>query len=292
VRVLEASREMTKVSLDLRAKGEEIALVPTMGALHGGHVSLLERARGENNVLVMSLFVNPTQFAPGEDYEAYPRDRAGDLGKAQEAGVDLVFAPTVEEMYPPRDKTPVRVDGLSERLCGVFRPGHFQGVTAAVAKLFEIVRPHRAYFGKKDYQQWVILRRMTQDLGMEVEVIGCPTVRDPDGLATSSRNVYLSEVERAQARALPRALRGVQEAVRGGDSTPVPLVAEARRLMKEAGLQVEYVALVHPETLEDLEKVEGPAVVLAAVWCGRARLIDNMELGEGEKEFGGDVLYE
>ncbi len=290
MRVLEASREMTKVSLDLRAKGKTVAFVPTMGALHRGHISLLERAKGENNVLVMSLFVNPTQFAPGEDYEAYPRDREGDLRKAQEAGVDLVFAPTVEEMYPPGDKTPVRVEGLSEKLCGAFRRGHFQGVTTVVATLFEIVQPHRAYFGKKDYQQWVILRRMTADLGMEIEVIGCPTVRDPDGLATSSRNAYLSEVGRAQARALPQALRGIQEAVRGGDSTPAPLVAEARRLMEEAGLQVEYVALVHPETLEDLEKVEGPAVALAAVWCGRARLIDNVELGEGEKESGGDVF--
>ena len=238
----------------------------------------------------MSLFVNPTQFAPGEDYEAYPRDREGDLGKAQEAGVDLVFAPTVEEMYPPGDKTPVRVEGLSRKLCGAFRPGHFQGVTTAVAKLFEIVRPHRAYFGKKDYQQWVILRRMTEDLGMEVEVIGCPTVRDPDGLATSSRNVYLSEVERAQARALPRALRGIQEAVRAGDHTSAPLVAEARRLMEEAGLRVEYVALVHPETLEDLEKIKSPAVALAVVWCGRARLIDNVELGEGEETLGGDIF--
>lgn len=279
---METSREMTALSLDLRGKGKSLGFVPTMGALHDGHMSLLTRARGENDVLILSLFVNPTQFGPGEDYEAYPRDREGDLRKAEGAGADLVFAPPVGEMYPPDDRTCVRVEGLSERLCGAFRPGHFQGVATVVAKLFGIVRPHRAYFGKKDYQQWVIVRRMVEDLRMGVEVIGCPTVREEDGLAMSSRNAYLSEAERVRARSLPKALAGIREAVRGGARQSTPLLAEARRRMEEAGLRVDYVALVHPKTLDDLERVEGPAVALAAAWCGRARLIDNVEIGERE----------
>ncbi|MFQ5912822.1 MAG: pantoate--beta-alanine ligase [Nitrospinota bacterium] len=276
--VLSTANAMNERARRLRAEGRTLGLVPTMGAFHEGHLSLIRRAREENDVVTVSIFVNPTQFGPGEDFQTYPQDEEGDLRKAREEGVDLVFMPPVEEMYPPHDRTFVEVEGLSERLCGAFRPGHFRGVTTVVAKLFAICIPGRAYFGKKDYQQWVILRRMDFDLRMGVEIIGCPTIREPDGLALSSRNLYLNQEERARAVGLRRALVGISEAVREGAEAAAPLLADAREVMEKHGLQVDYVAVVHPETLEDLDEIKGPAVALGAVWCEKARLIDNIEL--------------
>ncbi|MBI2880083.1 MAG: pantoate--beta-alanine ligase [Candidatus Tectomicrobia bacterium] len=278
MQVITSARGMREAALRFRAEGKSVGLVPTMGMLHEGHLSLMRRARRENEVVAVSIFVNPAQFGPGEDFEAYPRDPAGDLEKGAREGVDVVFMPGPEEIYPPGDRTFVEVRDLSDRLCGAFRPGHFRGVTTVVAKLFALCRPHRVYFGRKDYQQWVIIRRMARDLWMDVEVIGCPTVREADGLALSSRNLYLSTEERVAALGLRRGLVGISEAFQKGARETGPLLEGARRVMEESGLRVDYAAVVHPETLEDLERIEGPAVALGAAWCGRARLIDNLEL--------------
>jgi pantoate--beta-alanine ligase len=278
MQVIRSAGDMAEVCRRFRTEGKTIGLVPTMGMLHEGHLSLIRRARQENDILAISIFVNPTQFGPGEDFASYPRDPDKDLQKAREEGVDVAFVPGVEEIYPPGDRTVVEVRDLSDRLCGASRPGHFRGVATVVAKLFLISCPHRAYFGRKDYQQWVIIRRMVSDLHLEVDVIGCATVREPDGLALSSRNVYLNEQEREQALCLPQALKGIEEAVRGGERKAAPLVAGAAQFMVAKGLRVDYVSIVDPETLEDLGTIEGPAVALAAVWCGKARLIDNLEI--------------
>lgn len=278
VQVIHTASEMMEVCRRFRTEGKSIGLVPTMGMLHEGHLSLIRRARRENDVLAISIFVNPTQFGPGEDFESYPRNLDRDLQKAKEEEVNLAFVPAVEEIYPPGDRTVIEIQGLSDRLCGASRPGHFRGVATVVAKLFLLCRPHRAYFGRKDYQQGVIIRRMVSDLHMEVEVVGCETVREPDGLALSSRNVYLNELEREQALCLSKALKGIKEAVRGGERKSAPLVAGAARLMVTGGLRVDYVSIVHPDTLEELDSIEGPAVALAAVWSGKARLIDNIEI--------------
>ena len=253
-------------------------LVPTMGYLHAGHLSLVQRARAENDRVAVSIFVNPTQFGPGEDYERYPRDEARDLALLEREAVDVVFVPTVEEMYPPGFSTWVEVTGpLAERLEGASRPGHFRGVATVVLKLFHLVQPHRAYFGEKDAQQLRIIRRMTTDLNLPIEIVACPIVREPDGVALSSRNVYLSPTEREHARALSRSLalarrlileEGVREA------------AEVRRRLREylraaPGVALDYVSLAHPETLEEVERIEGPVLVLVAARVGSARLIDN-----------------
>ena len=236
-----------------------IGLVPTMGAFHDGHLALLSAARAENEVVVASLFVNPAQFAPNDDLARYPRDEHGDARLAEEAGVDYLFAPSEQELYPPRFRTWVEVEELSRTLEGAARPGHFRGVATVCLKLFNIVRPTRAYFGQKDAQQVAVLKRMARDLDLEIELRVVPTVRDADGLALSSRNAYLSAEERALAVALPRAL-----------ATKDP--ARARALLN--GLDVDYVEVA------DFE----PRVLAAAVRIGRTRLIDNVVLEEGEPE--------
>jgi pantoate--beta-alanine ligase len=240
-------------------RAETIGLVPTMGALHGGHLSLLRAAREENDVVVMSLFVNPAQFGQGEDPAGYPRDEARDLRLAEEAGVDLVFAPSVEEMYPPGFQTWVEVTELGSILEGEFRPGHFRGVATICLKLFAVVRPQRAYFGQKDAQQVAVLRRLVSDLALEVELRACPTVRDADGLALSSRNAFLGPEERKLALALPRAL-----------ATRDPAAARAA-LAAAGGLAVDYVEVA------DFD----PPVLVAAIRVGSTRLIDNVVL-EGD----------
>ena len=238
------------------AERAAIGLVPTMGAFHEGHVSLLRAAREENETVVVSVFVNPAQFVAGEDFERYPRDEARDLGLAEEAGVDVVFAPAPEELYPPDYQTWVEVEQLGAILEGSNRPGHFRGVATVCCKLFNLVRPERAYFGQKDAQQVAVVRRMARDLHLDVEIRALPTVRDPDGLALSSRNVYLSPEERKRALALPRALAT-------GDPK------QARRLLN--GLDVDYLEVA------DFE----PRVLAAAVRIGKTRLIDNVVL-EGD----------
>jgi pantoate--beta-alanine ligase len=253
-----------------------IGLVPTMGALHDGHVSLLKRARADCDFAVMSLFVNPAQFGPNEDLAAYPRDEARDARLAEAEGVDLLFAPPVEEVYPPGFSTTVEVSGLTDVLCGAHRDGHFRGVTTVVAKLLNMVRPDVAYFGQKDAQQAIVIRRMARDLDMPVEIAVCPTVREPDGLALSSRNAYLSPEERQRALGMSRALRAAEAAVAGGEHEAGAVLAAARVELGE--LEPEYLELRSTEDLSPVERVNGSTLLAVAARVGRARLIDNVVL--------------
>ena len=266
-----------------RAAGRTIGLVPTMGALHEGHRSLVRAARGQCGFVVVSIFVNPTQFGPNEDFERYPRALEADLAACRDDGADLVFCPRVSEMYPDPGLTTVRVSRLTEGLCGASRPGHFDGVTTVVAKLFNIVGPDAAFFGEKDYQQLQVIRRMTGDLDMPVEIVACPTVREPDGLARSSRNKYLSPAERKQATVLHRSMCRAAEAVAAGTTDGPTLIAEIERDLQQAGpCTIDYVKIVDPESLEELPRVDDAARICLAVKIGQCRLIDNLEI-EGRR---------
>ena len=264
---------------EARGKGLRIGLVPTMGALHEGHASLLGRARAEMGLVVVSLFVNPTQFGPGEDFREYPRPLEKDLEVCRREGADLVFTPTAAEMYPAGLATTVRVAGMSEKMCGAFRPGHFDGVCTVVAKLLGIVQPDAAYFGEKDAQQLAIVRQMAADLNLPVEIHGCPLVREADGLALSSRNAYLSQAERRQALEISRALAEARRAILAGDRDAARIGDGVRRRLAGAeGIGLDYVAVVDPDTLEDLERIGEKALVAAAARVGKTRLIDNVLL--------------
>lgn len=268
-----ATRELTD---GLRAKGLRIGLVPTMGALHEGHLSLMRRCRAETGVAAWSLFVNPVQFGPREDLAAYPRDPEGDMAKARAVGMDLCFAPETAAMYPEGFRTYVQVEELSGPLCGASRPGHFRGVATVVSKLFHVVQPHVAYFGQKDYQQSLIIRRLVRDLDLGVAIVVLPTVREPDGLAMSSRNAYLAPGERAAAAALPAALRWAEGEFARGVRRVAPLVEGMRRLLVvQPGAAIDYVEIRDAETLAPLEAIDRPAVAALAVTIGRTRLIDN-----------------
>jgi len=278
--VLRTVAEMAAFSQAARARGERIAFVPTMGYLHAGHVALLEEGRRRADRLVLSIFVNPTQFAPTEDLARYPRDLEGDLGKAAGAGTDVAFVPPDAEMYPRGYQTFVQVRELEKGLCGAHRPGHFVGVATVVCKLFNIVRPHVAIFGEKDYQQLAVIRRMVADLDMPIEIAGLPTVREPDGLAMSSRNKYLSSEERQRALALSRGLRAAQALHDGGERDPAKLVAAAEAEIAPAATHVDYVELRDAATLAPIaERITGPAVIAVAAFVGTTRLIDNRRLG-------------
>ncbi len=257
-----------------------VGFVPTMGYLHAGHRSLMVAARADCGTVIASIFVNPTQFAPGEDFERYPRDEARDLALLEAAGVDVVLIPTAGEMYPAGDVTRVHLDALSDVLEGARRPGHFVGVATVVAKLFSIVQPDRAYFGRKDAQQLAILKRMTADLLMPIEVIGCPTVREADGLACSSRNVYLNPEQRAQAVALSQGLRAVEAAFADGVRDPDLLRTTVRRTIEAQPLAViDYVSLADADSLRELDAlVTRPALLSLAVGFGSTHLLDNTTL--------------
>ena len=275
--VLGDATQMQRRVSALRAAGRAIGFVPTMGYLHEGHLSLLRTARRNNPILALSIFVNPTQFDRQEDLERYPVDLEGDLAKAAAEGADLVFVPEQKSMYPDGYATFVEVEGLTRRWEGTYRPGHFRGVTTIVAKLFHIVRPHRAYFGQKDYQQACVITRMVRDLDMDIEVVVLPTVREPDGLAMSSRNVNLTPGERRQAPVLYQALRWAADQVRRGERDARGLAEGMRRMIHQGTTAtIDYVAVCHPSSLEPLETVEGPAVALLAVRFSKARLIDNL----------------
>jgi len=258
---------------------EGVGFVPTMGYLHRGHLALVERARRENPFVVVSIFVNPLQFGPGEDYHSYPRDLERDQALLEAAGVDLLFAPGVEAMYPEGFATRVQVEGpLTALWEGAVRPGHFQGVATVVARLFLLVRPERAYFGEKDYQQLLVVRRMVQDLGFPLEVVGVPTVREEDGLALSSRNVYLSPETRKKAPVLYRALLAIREAARSGRGVAEALEAGERVLAGVPEFRPDYLAVVHPETLLPLARWVPGARALVAGRFPEVRLIDNLEV--------------
>jgi len=271
---------MQELCLALRASGKSIGFVPTMGYFHEGHLSLMRRAREENDIVVVSIFVNPLQFGPGEDFERYPRDEERDLRLAGDVGVDYAFIPAVEDFYPEDFSTYVEVTGITDGLCGRHRPGHFRGVTTVVAKLFNVVQPTRAYFGKKDYQQLKVIERMVRDLNMPIEIVPCPTVREPDGLAMSSRNEYLSQQERESALSLYRSLKLAEQMVKSGERNPETLIRAMRDLIESQPhvRKIDYIEVVDPETLEPLEEIKGRALIALAVWVGRARLIDNLEV--------------
>jgi len=273
---IQRSAEMQRLTAELRSRGKSIGLVPTMGALHAGHLSLLRACRAGNDVSVMSLFVNPTQFDRPDDLARYPRDPEGDSRLAREAGVDVIFAPNVEEMYPAGYATFVIVEGLTTRWEGASRAGHFRGVATVCTKLFTVCRPHRAYFGQKDYQQTLVVKRVAEDLNLDLQILVQPTVREADGLALSSRNVLLGPEERRQATVLSRALRDAQAAVRAGDRDAVKLRLAIEAAIRETPLaSVDYVGVCDPETLEPLEHIAGRAVAVVAARFGTTRLIDN-----------------
>jgi len=270
---------MQSLANEIRGKGKTVSFVPTMGALHDGHLNLIYEGRKKGDILVVSIFVNPTQFAPNEDLNEYPRNLDGDLEKIRGIGVDIVFTPTIEEMYPDGFQTYVEVKELEEQLCGRFRTGHFRGVATVVLKLFNIVKPHFALFGEKDYQQLKIIQRMVKDLNLEVTVIGYPTVRDKNGLALSSRNSYLSEDEKEKAVSVSRALRQIKREFDRGlrDSKTITLVG--KNILKEVGIdKIDYLEICDPETLTPKELAEGGDLVAVAVRLGGARLIDNTRL--------------
>jgi len=262
-----------------RARGERIAFVPTMGFLHAGHTALMDEAHRHGDRVVLSIFVNPLQFGPGEDLDRYPRDLPGDLQKAAAHRVDAVFLPTPANMYPPGHQTTVQVHQLEQGLCGGSRPGHFVGVATVVCKLFNIVRPHAAVFGEKDFQQLAIIRRMVRDLDMPVEIVSLPTVREADGLAMSSRNKYLLPDERQRATALSRALFAARAACAAGERDAARLVDGVVALLTDQVTRLDYVELRDAESLQALTTVDRPAVLAVAAFVGRTRLIDNVRLG-------------
>ena len=263
-------------ALQWRATGKRIAFVPTMGFLHAGHAALLADARRRGDVLVLSIFVNPTQFGPNEDFDRYPRDVPRDLALAEREGADVVFLPTRESMYPAGHSTAVDVAGVAEPLEGEKRPGHFRGVATVVLKLFQCVQPHVAVFGQKDWQQLAVIRRMTVDLDLPVEIVGHPIVREPDGLALSSRNVYLSPDERARALSLSRGLANAEAMFKKGERRAAALVGAATSEIDSAKAGgIEYVALVDPDTMRAVDQAGDRALMALAVRVGKTRLIDN-----------------
>ncbi|TNF46977.1 pantoate--beta-alanine ligase [bacterium] len=279
MKIITTIEQMQENSSRLRNEGDRIGFVPTMGFLHEGHLSLMRRAREENHTLVASIFVNPTQFGPDEDFKDYPREMERDSVMCREEGVDLLFAPSTEQMYPDNFRTTVHVSHLTEVLCGRSRIGHFDGVTTVVAKLFSIVRPHKAYFGLKDYQQYRVISRMTRDLDMDIDVVGMPIIREEDGLAMSSRNTYLSMQERQSALSLNRSLREAEQMVADGILEAEIIKSRVRGIIEaEAHTRIDYIQIVDMNDLTDVQNIEGQALLALAVHVGNARLIDNTKL--------------
>ena len=278
IHTVEALREHR---LAWRRDGKSVGLVPTMGALHEGHLALVHEARSRNDRVVGTIFVNPTQFGPNEDFASYPRNEEEDLAKFAVAGVDTAFVPPIEEMYPDDFSTTVSVRGLSDGLCGPFRPGHFDGMATVVTKMLLQALADCAYFGEKDFQQLQVIRRLARDLNIPTEIVGVPTVRERDGLALSSRNQYLDQVERRIAPELNRVLREIARGVAAGEITGSAASAWGRKELETVGFRkIDYVEVVDSETLTPVESLGGPTRVLAAAWLGRARLIDNVAIFE------------
>lgn len=280
---IHSAAEMTAISREAHRAGKRIGFVPTMGALHQGHISLVRTSHSQADVTVISIFVNPKQFGPGEDFAKYPRDLERDSAMLEAEKVDYLFSPSVEEMYPPGATSWVEVEGISERLDGRSRPGHFRGVTTVVAKLFNIVQPDLAFFGQKDAAQAAIIRKMVHDLNFDVHIIVCPIVREPDGLAMSSRNAYLDPAQRKQATVLYRALMRVQMLADRGETEAAHLASAGREVIAgESSVRLDYFEIVDPDTLEPVTDISRGALVAVAAYVGSTRLIDNILLhGKG-----------
>jgi pantoate--beta-alanine ligase len=279
IKVIKTVQEMRTISDRLRGRGKTIAFVPTMGYLHEGHLSLIRKGRALGDHLVVSIYVNPAQFGPGEDLEAYPRDLDRDLALVEKEGVDVVFTPDDAALYAGGFQTYVTLEKLPNHLCGISRPIHFRGVATVVTKLFNIVKPHFAVFGQKDYQQLMIIRRMVRDLDFDIEIVGAPTVREPDGLAMSSRNSYLSTEQRKSALSLIKSLKRAQAMVEDGIKESKQIRDEAASLItSHPDTSVDYVSICDPETLVDMPTVNRPALMALAVKVGKTRLIDNILL--------------
>jgi pantoate--beta-alanine ligase len=280
-KTIEDIRNMVKVA---QSKGGKIGLVPTMGALHIGHISLIEAAVKECDFVVVSIFVNPTQFEPGEDFEKYPRPLEADLEVCKKAGVDVVFAPEPQHIYPAKNVTWVTVEKLTEPLCGRSRPGHFRGVTTVCAKLFNIVAPDAAYFGRKDAQQAIVIRRMVADLNMPLKIVICPTVREANGLAISSRNQYLNRQQKKDAANIYKSLQTCRRLIDAGTMETHQIIAEMKKILQQIPSgEIEYVSIVDAETLESIEKIAGKVLAAVAVKIGPARLIDNILVDAGRQ---------
>lgn len=279
MRVIRTVHDMQAICRTLHREDKIIGLVPTMGALHAGHLSLVRSARAQNDALVVTIFVNPIQFGPNEDLAKYPRMFEEDCAKLEKAGVDYVFAPAVEEMYPGGTSTFVDVEGLSNKLDGLSRPGHFRGVSTVVSKLFHIIPADHAYFGQKDAAQVAVLRKMVRDQNFDIELVICPIVREPDGLAMSSRNAYLDPAQRKQALVLQRALMRVQMLADTGEGDATKLAEAGRQIIaEEPAAKLDYFAIVDPDTLDSVPTIEKGALVAVAAWIGSTRLIDNLVL--------------
>jgi pantoate--beta-alanine ligase len=277
--IVRRARAMKEICAAARSAGKIVGFVPTMGALHDGHLSLVRRVKAQADLTVVSIFVNPTQFGPGEDFTRYPRDLPKDADLLAREGVDVLFAPDPEEMYPAAASTFGEVAGLSDKLEGKSRPGHFRGVATVVTKLFEIVTPHVAAFGQKDAQQALVIKTLVRDLMLSVEVLVLPTKRDEDGVAMSSRNALLSPDERRAARAIPRALEAAKAALTGGERDPAKIVAVARAVVgEEPALRVDYIELVDTDRLDPVTRAQGEMLLVLAAFAGTTRLIDNIVL--------------
>ena len=279
-KTIEKVRSLVKAA---RNEGGKIGLVPTMGALHVGHISLIETAVKDCDFVIVSIFVNPTQFCPGEDFKKYPRPLEADLEICKKAGVDVVFAPLPQQIYPAENVTWVNVEKLTEPLCGRSRPGHFRGVTTVCAKLFNIVAPDAAYFGQKDGQQAIVIKRMVADLNMPLEIVVCPTVREPNGLAVSSRNQYLPEQQKKDAANIYKSLQTCRRLIDAGTTETRQIIAEMQKILQQIPSgQIEYISIVDAETLDSIEKIAGKVLTAVAVKIGPARLIDNILVDAGK----------
>jgi len=279
IKIITTVKEMQAYSNQLRREGKIIAFVPTMGFLHEGHLSLIKEGKKRGDCVVMSIFVNPTQFGPGEDFEAYPRDFERDCSLAQSAGTDIIFAPGKKELYSSEYQTYIQLEKLPNHLCGISRPVHFRGVATVVTKLFNIVKPHIAIFGKKDYQQLMVIRQMVSDLNFDIEIIGAPIVRENDGLAMSSRNTYLTPEQRKSALSLYKSLQKAEELVKSGISNAKQIIDAVTELISSyPETSIDYISICDPETLADMNTIDKPALMALAVKVGKTRLIDNKVL--------------
>jgi len=275
--IIKTVKEMRGFSSQARQKGQTLVFVPTMGFFHDGHLTLMREGRKHGDILIVSLFVNPTQFGPSEDFQKYPRDFERDRGMAEGVGVDVLFIPEASAMYPPDHQTIVRVEKVTQRLCGKSRPTHFQGVATVVTMLFNIVMPHLAIFGQKDFQQLITIRQMVKDLCMDVEVVGLPTIREADGLAMSSRNFYLRPEERQAALALYRSLKKANELLQKGERQAEKVLKEMTDILfSEPLVKIDYVQICNASTLEDVHEIKGDVVIALAAYVGQTRLIDNL----------------